>query len=310
MSNSEKCPICSNPELKSLGEKNSFKIVKCRNCITVFSNPKNDLQPDLYDYDNYYRGKNLKTPDFVYETYREVVRGVESYRANNRFLDVGCGAGALLEVATGLGWETQGVEISKTAVEFMRNRGLKVFEGSLEEAGFPDGHFDVITCTEVIEHVTDPKSLINQMSRILSPKGVLWITTPHSCGLSGKLLGTKWNNVYPPEHLTLFSIKSLKLCLENAGFKKFRFVSSGINPFDFYRDLTSPVSTPLRDSNVAGEDIKSNGNGAGTDDFKKDSKLNNWLVGGKGRKMVKGAVNSFLNSTKLGDTIKVWATFE
>lgn len=310
MSISEKCPICSNADLTSLGEKNSFEIVKCNHCITLFSKPKDNLQPDFYDYNNYYRDKNLITLDFVYETYREVVRGVESYRVNNRFLDVGCGAGALLEVANEMKWETHGIEISKTAVKFMKDRGLNVFEGGLEQAGFPDNYFDVITCTEVIEHVTDPKSLINEMSRILSPKGVLWMTTPHSCGLSGTLLKTKWCNIYPPEHLTLFSIKSLKLCLEDAGFKKFRFVSSGVNPFDFYRDLTSMGLTPVRDSNGAGETFRSKGRDSGIEDLKKDSKLNNWLSGGKGRRMLKGAVNRFLNSTRLGDTIKVWATFE
>ena len=236
MSTSKICPICESAKLKNLGEKNLFEITRCNDCHTIFTTKIGAFEGD-YDYTDYYRGENLITPEFVYETYRNVIKGVESYRLNNRLLDVGCGAGALLEIAGEMNWEAVGIEISNSATEFVKSRKLNVFEGTLKQAAFPDDHFDVITCTEVLEHVTDSKELIYEMSRILSPKGVLWITTPNSCGISGKLLGSNWRDIHPPEHLTLFSTKSLKMCLEEVGFKKFHFVSSGVNPFDIYKQL-------------------------------------------------------------------------
>ena len=42
----------------------------------------------------------------------------------------------------------------------------------------------------------------------------------------------------------------------------------------------------------------------------KNCQLNEWFVSGKGRKAFKDLINTFLTATKLGDTIKVWATFE
>ena len=250
------------------------------------------------------------TPEFVYETYRNVIKGVESYRLNNRLLDVGCGAGALLEIAGEMNWEAVGVEISNSAAEFVRSRKLNVFEGTLEQAAFPENHFDVITCTEVLEHVTNSKELISEMSRILNPKGVLWITTPNSCGISGKLLGTKWRDIHPPEHLTLFSTKSLKMCLEEAGFKKFHFVSSGVNPFDIYKHLTNPISKRMKNWTNGNSKINNNECGNELNHPLKNCQLNEWFVSGKGRKAFKDLINTFLTATKLGDTIKVWATFE
>lgn len=309
MSDTKKCLICNSTKVKSLGNKKSYLIIKCKNCLTIFVSGIGKSVVG-YNYSNYYREENLITPEFVYETYRNVIREMENHRVNNRFLDVGCGAGALLEIAKEMSWEVMGVEVSKPATTYLRGRGYNVFEGSLEDAKFPDNYFDVITCTEVIEHVLNPIELINEMSRILHPKGGLWITTPNSCSLSEKLLGLKWNSVAPPEHLTLFSIKSLKKCLEDAGFRKFRFISSGINPFDIYRDFRSlrlsapqiPLFNKEEKDFIEPEDK--------FDNSIKSCQLNTWFESGKGKRYIKSMVNFFLNKTKLGDTIKVFASFE
>lgn len=305
-----KCPICNESKNKRLGKKNSFEIIKCKNCLTIYSK-KTEASIKYFDYSNYYSEENLTVPDFISELYRKIIREFESHRVNDRFLDIGCGAGILLDIARELDWNVTGVEVSKPAAEYLRKRGLNIIEGTLEEANFPDDYFDVITCTEVIEHVTNPKEVLKEIARILNPKGILWMTTPHSSGLAGKLLGSKWSVVAPPEHLNLFSIKSLRMCLEEAGFKNCRIVSNGFNPFEFYQalkevsDLSAekPLSTANKEEKEKIAKMEFN---RGEQKYQ----LNRWFVGGESKQRIKNLLNFIINKTNSGDTIKVWATLE
>jgi 2-polyprenyl-3-methyl-5-hydroxy-6-metoxy-1,4-benzoquinol methylase len=66
-----------------------------------------------------------------------------------------------------------------------------VFHGEIEDAGFDDDRFDVVVLSEVVEHLTDPRTLLNEVHRILRPGGLLWATTPNGSGLSWRLLGER-----------------------------------------------------------------------------------------------------------------------
>ena len=311
MSNTNGCPICDASGGTKIGIKNSFDIVRCGNCETLFSR-ESDEPIERFDYSNYYNDENLSVPEFVNENYRKILEGFEAHRVGNRFLDVGCGAGTLLDIAIELGWDAKGVEVSKPAAEHLVNRGIDVFEGTLSDADFPDNYFDVITCTEVIEHVSDPKSVISEIARVLSPNGILWMTTPHGNGLSAKLLGSKWSVVAPPEHLNLFSLKALEMCLRDVGFTKCKLVSHGFNPLELFNALVGSKQD---------EDISSCENSAITNTDEREPtenfnrveqsyRLNKWFLDGKNKQKVKIAINSVLSSVGVGDTIKAWATFE
>ncbi|MCB1024846.1 MAG: class I SAM-dependent methyltransferase [Acidobacteria bacterium] len=305
------CSICNSGDVRRIGTKNSFDIVRCRTCRTLFAK-KIEAAADDFDYSTYYDEANLSVPDFVKESYLRTISDLESHRGNNRFLDVGCGAGTLLRIANELNWDTTGVEVSKPAAEHLRSEGLNVFKGTLDEANFSDNSFDVITCTEVIEHVTDPKGLLKEIARILSPDGILWMTTPHSNGLSGKLLGANWSVVAPPEHLNLFSAKSMKLCLDEVGLKNCRFASNGFNPMEVIRALRSGDSqtSDVQNDEISEEHSKTDSNNDNFDRVESSYALNKWFVGGKYKQKIKGLINSMLSITGNGDTLKVWARFK
>jgi len=154
------------------------------------------------------------------EPLKEMVGGGVRWLGNDdkgRLLDVGCGNGRFLDQMKQLGWVVAGVEPDGEAVSVALERyGLDVFQGSLEEAGFPDGHFDAITVNHVIEHVPDPIGLLRECRRVLKPEGKLVVSTPNINSLGRSTFDEAWLAWDPPRHLYLFSPQTLRVCAEAA----------------------------------------------------------------------------------------------
>lgn len=150
---------------------------------------------------------------------------VSSYRwlkssQKGKLLDIGCGNGKFLYQMKRLGWEVYGVENDSGAFETaQRILGSNVFCGNLQDAGFPDNHFDVITVSHVIEHVLEPLALLEECRRILKPKGILVIITPNSQSLCKRIFGENWRSWEVPRHVFIFSPQSLKTLVEKSGLR-------------------------------------------------------------------------------------------
>lgn len=142
--------------------------------------------------------------------------------AELRLLDVGCSSGAFLMAARRMGIDGEGVEISPQAARTARDAGFRVFTGMLEDAGFPDAAFDVITLIELVEHLRDPRSLLAECRRILRPGGILMATTPNGESWTARAMGTRWE-VFSLRamggHVSFFNARSLGLLGERTGFE-------------------------------------------------------------------------------------------
>ncbi|HMQ04643.1 MAG TPA: class I SAM-dependent methyltransferase [Pyrinomonadaceae bacterium] len=244
-------------------------------------------ESEAQNYDEYYSESNLEVPPFVHRRLVEIIGGFEPYRKTGRLLDIGFGAGTLMHTARNLGWKSQGVEVSKPAIEHSAGLGYEVFHGQLSEAKFPEGHFDVVTASEIIEHCSDPAELVSEVARILRPGGLFWATTPSSGGLSYHLIGLKWSMISPPEHLHLFSRKAIMRLLDDAGFAdvKVRTYSFGVaEALSYFR------KRPDHDR-VQG-----------------DYALNEALTSSPFRAAIKGMLNLPLNMFRIGDSLKIYAT--
>ncbi len=100
-----------------------------------------------------------------------------------RVLDVGCATGRFLHYAAVCGWEAVGVDLSEAAVDAARARGHVAFTGELMDARFPDAHFHIITCWDVLEHMVAFSGFLAECKRVLRPDGFLLFSTP-DCGAS------------------------------------------------------------------------------------------------------------------------------
>ena len=299
--NTRSCPACGSADASQRGQKNEFPLFTCRSCATLYTTQLPSTTPSQ-DYDNYYTSENLTVAEFIAKHLDEIVRTFEPFRKNNRLLDVGCGAGTFLEAAARAGWQATGVEVSRSAADHIRERGFEVFCGELEKASYPNDHFDVVIASEVLEHVGDPKGMIEGIARVLRPGGLFWGTTPHGRGISARLLGLEWSIVCPPEHLQLFSVSSIRKLLTEAGFSDVKVATHGTNPFEILHSFRSRSKTTAPEAPAATDEATVNFNRV-----ESSYQLNEFLSDSPFRKFLKGTLNGLLNAGRIGDSLKIRA---
>jgi 2-polyprenyl-3-methyl-5-hydroxy-6-metoxy-1,4-benzoquinol methylase len=103
--------------------------------------------------------------------------------AGRRVLDAGCGTAygsAILAQAGAL--EVVGVDLAVDVLDSVRTElpaTVTLEPGDVRDLRFPDGMFDLIVCFEVIEHVNDPGGTLDEFRRLLSPDGILALSSPN-----------------------------------------------------------------------------------------------------------------------------------
>ena len=144
-------------------------------------------------------------------------------------LDIGCGNGGFLARVAQAGWSVFGVEPDDEAVERCRAKGLNVVVGGVEKlAKFSTGTFDWVTLSHVIEHVHDPRTLLQEALRILKPGGILWLETPNIQSEGHRKYEVYWRGLEVPRHLVIFNRLSLRQLLEQCGFTAIRWRGHGL----------------------------------------------------------------------------------
>jgi sterol 3beta-glucosyltransferase len=135
-----------------------------------------------------------------------------------RLLEVGFGSGEQLVRMRELGWLVSGVDIDPVVVTAARERGLDVYHGDLAAQRFPDGCFDAVYLSHVVEHVHDPVALLRECYRVLRPGGRLVAITPNVESRGHRVFGSAWFGLDPPRHLVLLSPAALRAAATSAGF--------------------------------------------------------------------------------------------
>ncbi|HEY8516472.1 MAG TPA: class I SAM-dependent methyltransferase [Candidatus Binatia bacterium] len=141
-----------------------------------------------------------------------------------RVLDVGCGDGHVLRQirgAAGIPLELEGVEFSERAVEAARRDGFRVYQGSIEDVELPADAFDLVIMNQLIEHVREPRVVLERIGRALKPGGHLFIETPNIDSLDARLFRRRyWGGYHLPRHFHLFDTRALVRLVELAGLER------------------------------------------------------------------------------------------
>ena len=95
-----------------------------------------------------------------------------------RILDVGCGAGATARDLSPHG-RVFACDLSERALTFCRQRGLHALSlGDLQRLPFRTGSVECVVALDVLEHVSDDEQALREIARVLTPNGVLVLSTP------------------------------------------------------------------------------------------------------------------------------------
>lgn len=101
-------------------------------------------------------------------------------RRGERILEVGCGAGHVLQCFPDQ--VRTGVDLSRTMIERAGRRlgsRVKLARAAAEDLPFQDGAFDVVICTEVLEHTKDPGRVMAELLRVAGSRGRVLVSVPN-----------------------------------------------------------------------------------------------------------------------------------
>ena len=205
-----------------------YKVVKCKNCGLVYTNPQpeNRLIEEHYQ-EEYYKEWMEKQMERRIPMWKRRLKEIKQYKNKGHLLDVGCGIGTFLRLAKEEGFEISGTEISEYSSRYVTEKlSIDVLRGDIEELDFPPESFDVLTMWHTLEHLSNPKSALDEIHRILKRDGLLVIATPNLNNFITRVLyflakGKKlklFSDRAKELHLYHFSIHTLTSMLKETGF--------------------------------------------------------------------------------------------
>ena len=157
-----------------------IRTVVCKDCGLVYTNPRLDTVENKMFYQHFYkiffRGEEWPSVRHV-ENQNRKARLADKYLRDNGLdinqvssvLDVGCSAGGMLDYFRSCGVSNLiGIEPSVNFAEFARNEfNLEVYTTTLEDFldENVDRKFDLVIMRDVIEHLLDPKKVLNTLQK-------------------------------------------------------------------------------------------------------------------------------------------------
>jgi 2-polyprenyl-3-methyl-5-hydroxy-6-metoxy-1,4-benzoquinol methylase len=138
-----------------------------------------------------------------------------------KLLDFGCGAGGFLLRSRSITSLSHGVEPEKRLCDHFQANGLKIFSNLKETSKAVLDGYDIITIFHVLEHISDPKAILVELSKLLTDGGQILVEVPNA----DDALLTLYENVpfshftYWSCHLYLYTMKTLQMLFDQVNLK-------------------------------------------------------------------------------------------
>lgn len=294
------CPACESKRGDVVFEKYSFSFSSCRDCKTVYMNPRatqeilNDFYANsaLYDYWNKFifpESKEVRRTEIFKPRVERTLEICRSYGVPMKCLmEVGAGFGIFCEEAKKTGRFDRVIAIEPNAelAETCRSAGIEVVESSVENIEDLETTPDIIACFEVIEHLFSPKSFLKKCWDLMGDGSIIVVTCPNCKGFDVEALGVKSDSV-DAEHINLFNPDSLAVLFKRCDFEVLEWSTPGELDAEILRKKALSGEYPLEGQPFLRTILLDRWQelGGPFQAFLKENKLSShlWMVARKGR---------------------------
>ena len=150
----------------------------------------------------------------------DLIRGV---CRSGRVVELGSAGGYFLAALNRAGYAASGIEPAAEIAQSARDRfGVEVFTGVVDEAPLEDASLDVVCGWHVLEHIRDPLTVIERLSRALRPGGHALFEVPNIASVRARRDGDRWKPLEPTHHVSNFTPQALTALMERGGFSDVR----------------------------------------------------------------------------------------
>lgn len=216
------CPLCGSQESSVHINFPVIPVNRCKGCGFLFSSMLMSEQSMNSYYQNdfgsarHQQGQivNAKINSWATQKLLKLHQGMT-------LLDIGTGYGFFIkELRDRYGVDVTGVELSEQEASYgSNNMALDIRNSTLAKSNLGKEYFDIITCFEVIEHLSDPGLFVKQIFEHIKPGGYLLIMTDNFESENAKSLGAGFPKWIPHSHISHFSPKTFEGVVEAAGLK-------------------------------------------------------------------------------------------
>ena len=198
----------------------AFSLMRDLYTDRLVTTPKPEDLSDYYQSEDYL-SHNDSAKGIMAMAYRTVkklnisqkIRLIDKFAGNQKsLLDFGAGTGDLLLAALQKGYKVSGVEPNANARDRAREKGIALYDKLPSEK-----RFQVITLWHVLEHLPEPDKELAGIIELLKENGTLFIAVPNFNSFDAKYYGKFWAAYDVPRHLWHFSIKSMRMLMEDLG---------------------------------------------------------------------------------------------
>lgn len=257
MENISKCLVCSNDKFEDylicndyLVTKNDFKLVKCKNCNFIFTNPR-PLESDISNYyasSDYisHTNRTANLFEYIYKcvknySLKKKYNLIKRYFKKGNILDYGCGTGDFLAYMKSKNWNTFGLEPNDNARNFAIEKNKLNIKKINEISEFENNYFNIITLWHVLEHIYNADEIINLLKNKLDDNGTLIIALPNHESYDAIYYKENWAAYDVPRHIYHFNKNTIKLFLE-----KHKLKITEIYPMKFDSFYVSILSEKIK----------------------------------------------------------------
>lgn len=177
---------------------------------TMLDNKKDNIFMPEDHMEELYNSKNLLVRFVHTNRLNQIIKCMPS-KNGIKVLDAGCGEGHLIEKLNKKNFY-YGVDITDIALQKAKKRcpHAEFYKMDLSKIDFNDGFFDVVICTEVLEHIFDYKKVINELKRVLKKDGYLILTFPNEMLWILSRFFLRRKPIKVPDHVNSFVPKKIK----------------------------------------------------------------------------------------------------